>query len=215
MSLPLGVARDRGGADPSGEGGIMTSLTIRSVAARAVLAPLKRPVRTAVGTIPSAPLVLIDLQTAEGPVGRSYLFGYTPAALAPLVRLIGEIAPTLVGQDVAPVERLRDFDRRFRLIGWQGLIGMAVGGIDMACWDALGKAADRPVAALLGGEPKPLMAYDSYGVVDPKADEPAIIRSVESGFRGIKIKIGDGDLRKDVETVAAVRTMIGPGVSLM
>ena len=44
---------------------------------------------------------------------------------------------------------------------------------------------------------------------------PAIVRSVESGFRGIKIKIGDGDLRKDVETVAAVRTMIGPGVSLM
>ena len=192
-----------------------TTLTIREVTARAVLAPLERPIRTAVGTIPSAPLVLVDVGTAEGITGSAYLFAYTPVALAPLARLVEDIGKEICGRPVVPIERMRDFDRRFRLIGWQGLIGMAVAGLDMAFWDALGKAADRPVAALLGGEPKPLTAYDSYGVVDPKADEPAIIRSVESGFRGIKIKIGDGDLRKDVEAVAAVRTMIGPAVSLM
>src|SRR5258706_1997394 len=123
---------------------MMTSLTIRSVVARAVLAPLPRPVRTAVGTIPSAPLVLIDLQTDQGPVGRSYLFGYTPTALAPLVRLIGEIAPTLAGQDVAPVERLREFDRRFRLIGWQGAVGMGGGGGDKGGWGGPGGARVHP-----------------------------------------------------------------------
>src|SRR6266478_6184722 len=155
-----------------------TGLTIRTITARAVLAPLPRPIRTAVGTIPTAPLVLIDLQTAEGPVGRSYVFGYTPAALGPLVRLIDEIAPELAGKPVVPVDRLRNFDRRFRLIGWQGLIGMAVGGLDMAFWDALGRALEQPVVRLLGGSPSALPAYDSYGIVDPVADEPAIRRSV-------------------------------------
>ena len=192
-----------------------TSLTIRSVAARAVLAPLTRPVRTAVGTIPSAPLVLIDLQTNEGPVGRAYLFGYTPMALSPLVRLIGEIAPVLAGQAVVPAERMRDFDRRFRLIGWQGLIGMAVGGIDMACWDALGRALDQPVVRLLGGAPRGLPAYDSYGIVDPAADEAVIRGSVEAGFRAIKIKLGGGELAADVAAVRAVRGWIGPEVALM
>ena len=91
-----------------------SKLTIREINARAVLAPLKRPVRTAVGTIPSAPLVLIDVATEQGSSGRSYIFGYTPAALAPLVRLICEIAPELKGKPVAPVERMREFDRRFR-----------------------------------------------------------------------------------------------------
>ena len=91
-----------------------SKLTIREINARAVLAPLKRPVRTAVGTIPSAPLVLIDVATEQGSSGRSYIFGYTPAALAPLVRLIYEIAPELKGKPVAPVERMREFDRRFR-----------------------------------------------------------------------------------------------------
>jgi mandelate racemase len=110
---------------------------------------------------------------------------------------------------------MRDFDRRFRLLGWQGLVGMAVGGLDLAFWDALAKAADQPLAMLLGGTPKPLIAYDSYGVVDPKADEKPIARSLEKGFRGLKIKIGDGDLNRDVETVAAVRRFIGPDIALM
>jgi len=190
-------------------------LTIRDVKARAVLAPLQQPIRTAVGTIPSAPLVLIDVVTEEGSAGRSYIFGYTAAALAPLVRLIDEIAAELKGKPAAPVERMREFDRRFRLVGWQGLIGMAVSGLDMAFWDATARTLHEPVVGLLGGAPVRLPAYDSYGIIDPQADEKAIVQSVKDGFRAIKIKIGDGDLKKDVVAVGAVRAMIGPDVKLM
>ena len=37
-------------------------------------------------------------------------------------------------------------DAKFRLLGWQGLVGMAVSGLDMAFWDALGQAAGQPLA---------------------------------------------------------------------
>jgi mandelate racemase len=190
-------------------------LTIRSIKARAVRAPLRQPIRTAVGTIPSAPLVLIDVVTDQGITGRSYIFGYTPAALAPLVRLIDEIAPELKGKSVVPIERMRDFDLRFRLIGWQGLVGMVISGLDMAFWDAVARSLDQPVVRLLGGAPVPLPAYDSYGIVDLIADEKAILRSIDQGFRAIKIKIGDGGLDNDLATVRAVRAMIGPGIALM
>jgi mandelate racemase len=192
-----------------------TALTIRSIKARPVIVPMKRPIRTAVGTIPSAPLVLIDVVTDQGAIGRSYLFAFIPTALAPLVQLIDGMAAELKGQRVAPVERMRDFDRRFRLIGWQGLIGMAVSGLDMAFWDATARAADQPVVQLLGGVPSPIPAYDSYGIVDPVADEGDILRSVQAGFRAIKIKLGDGDFGKDRQAVRAVRAMIGPDVRLM
>jgi mandelate racemase len=192
-----------------------TALTIHGIRARPVIAPMKRPIRTAIGTIPSAPLVLIDVSTDQGAVGRSYLFAYTPAALAPLVQLIDGMAAELKGQRVAPVERMRDFDRRFRLVGWQGLIGMAVSGLDMAFWDALARAAEQPVVQLMGGVPSAIPAYDSYGIVDPAADENEILRSVQEGFRAIKIKLGDGDLGKDQQAVRAVREMIGPDIRLM
>jgi mandelate racemase len=190
-------------------------LTIRSVTARAVIAPLERPIRTAVGTIPAAPLVLIDLTTEEGPVGRSYIFAYTPVALEPLVRFIEKLSDELAGRSVAPFDRLAELDRRFRLVGWQGLIGMAVSGIDMALWDTVGQALGRPLAALLGSAPRPLAAYDSFGVIDLARDADAIVTSIEQGFRAIKIKIGDGDLDNDVATVRAVRRLIGDGIALM
>ena len=93
----------------------VNDLTIKDIKARAVVAPLKRPVRTAVGTIPSAPLILIDVLTEQGSAGRSYIFAYTAAALIPLVRLVDEIAAELKGKSVTPVVRMREFDRRFRI----------------------------------------------------------------------------------------------------
>jgi mandelate racemase len=190
-------------------------LTIAGVEARAVIAPLARPIRTAVGAIPAAPLVLIDVRAKEGVVGRAYLFAYTPLALAPLARFIADLGGELVGKAVAPVALMREFDRRFRLVGTQGLIGMALSGLDMALWDALARALGAPLARVLGGEPRPLPAYDSFGVVDLKGDIPAIARSVEQGFRAIKIKIGEHDVARDVVTVAEVRRTIGSSIALM
>jgi len=191
------------------------NLIIRKVTARAVAVPLERPIRTAVGTIPNAPLVLIDVMTEQGIEGRSYLFGYTPVTLVPIVRLLETIGETLIGKKVAPVSLQQEFDRRFRLLGWEGLVGMAVSGLDMAFWDALAKAAGWPLARLLGGEVTPLKAYDSYGIIDPRDDEKANRDSVARGFRGIKIKLGGGPLERDESLVKAVRDMIGPEIALM
>ncbi len=69
------------------------SLTIRGLQARAVDAPLANPIRTAVGEVPSAPLVLVDISTEEGVTGRSYLFAYTPVTLRSLVSLMTDLEP--------------------------------------------------------------------------------------------------------------------------
>jgi helix-turn-helix protein len=51
-------------------------LTLKSVNIRAVLVPLRRPVVSKVGLFKEWPLILIDLYTREGVVGRSYLEPY-------------------------------------------------------------------------------------------------------------------------------------------
>jgi mandelate racemase len=189
--------------------------TIRGVKARAVIAPISRPVKNAFGVIEAAPLVLIDVATDQGITGRSYIFAYTKLTLAPLVHLIEEIGRDLTGKAIAPFDLMAAMDAKFRLLGWQGLVGMAVSGLDMAFYDALGQAAGRPVAELLGGSPRPMRAYDSYGVVDPVADEKDLKRSLDQGFRGIKIKGGDGDAANDERIVKGVRKLIGPDIALM
>jgi mandelate racemase len=188
---------------------------IRSVRARAVIAPISRPVKNAFGVIEAAPLVLIDVVTDQGITGRSYLFAYARITLAPLVHLIEELGRDLTGKAIAPFDLMSLMDAKFRLLGWQGLVGMAVSGLDMAFWDVVGQMASKPLAELLGGSPRPIRAYDSYGAVDPVADEKDLRRSLDQGFRGIKIKGGDGDLANDERLVKAVRSLIGPDIALM
>jgi mandelate racemase len=192
-----------------------TTPAIRGVKARAIVAPISRPVRNAFGKIDVAPLVLIDVATDQGVTGRSYIFAYATVALKPLVHLIDEIGKELVGRAIAPFDLMSAMDARFRLLGWQGLVGMAVSGLDMAFWDGLGKIAGKPLVELLGGSVRPIKAYDSYGAVDPKADERDLRRSLELGFRGIKIKGGLGDAANDERIVRGVRALLGPDIALM
>src|SRR6201992_2972362 len=190
-------------------------LTIDSIAARAVAGAMSRPLRTAAGGGSRAALGLVDVHTSEGIVGRSYAFAYAPLMLRTLVQFLRDVAPALVGQPVSPRERMGQLDAQLKLMGMQGVVGMAIGALDQALWDALGRAADLPVAVLLDGAPKPLAAYDSYGLVDIKADLPLLEASVENGFEGVKIKLGAGEVADQVATVAAVRKVIGPECSLM
>src|SRR5436190_8528506 len=149
---------------------------IRSVSARALVVPLARPVKNAFGVIDSGPLVLIDVETDQGVTGRAYIFAYAKLTIKPLIHLVEEICRELIGKPIAPFELMSAMDAKFRLLSWQGLVGMAVSGLDMAYWDALGQIAGRTVAELLGGSARPIKAYDSYGVVVPTADGKALRR---------------------------------------
>jgi mandelate racemase len=159
--------------------------------------------------------VLLDVITEQGINGSAYLFAYTPLVLRSLRSLVDQLTPLLKGQPVVPLARQQQLELQFRLLGLQGLLGMVVSTLDMALWDALGKAAGQPVVRLLGGEPRLVRAYDSWGLVDPVRDASALERSVSKGFRGIKIKLGGGDLAHDLATLREVRNIVGHEVALM
>ena len=196
---------------------VPAALTVRALRARAVDVPMTRPLRTAGGVVSTAPLVLVDLETAEGVAGTSYVFCYTPLALAPVARLVEGLAPMLAGQPAAPFEIERALQRRFRLLGPQGLTGMAMAGIDMAAWDAQARAAGRPLVRHLGGVPRPLRAYNSNGLGLVGADAAAreAVELLADGFAAVKVRLGYPTLAEDVAVVRAVRRAVGADVRLM
>jgi mandelate racemase len=65
--------------------------------------------------------------------------------LTPLVELFSGLNETLTGLKATPVVLEQHLNSRFGLLGMQGLVAMAVAGIEMATWDALGKAAGLPL----------------------------------------------------------------------
>jgi mandelate racemase len=184
-------------------------LLVRAVRARAVNVPIA-PLRTASGTIASCPLVLIDAVTSDDRiVGRSYLFAYTPLCLAPLAELVQSLGASLAGGPAAPLTVFALLRQRLRLVGAGGLVAMALGGLDMALWDAQAKAAGRPLARLLGAAPRALPAYWSVGMCDPAEARRAAEAALAHGCRALKIKIGHTDAAEDLAAVRAVREVGG------
>lgn len=194
------------------------TVTIRSIRARAVLAPFRLPPAAATGAMPRAPLVLIDLETDAGMTGRAYLFTFTPAAQKPIVDFIHGIAPLIVGDAVAPLDLDAKLRKRHTLIDTPGLVGLALAGLDMCAWDAAAQIRGVPLAVLLGGSVKPIKAYNSCGLwiqpVAGVADEAEAL-AAEGGFPAVKLRIGRDDPAQDLAAVRAVKDRLGDRVAVM
>jgi mandelate racemase len=194
------------------------SLTFRRLEARPVILKLKRPVVARIATIVEWPMILIDLHTEEGIVGRSYLEPYTIKTLKYLVPALHDFGDMLKGRKVCPTELYTAARKSLHFVGYQGLSMIAVSGLDMAAWDALAKAAGMPLCVLLGSSVGPVKAYNSNGLwlkapaaVGAEAPE---LRD-EGGFTGLKLRMGRDRLRDDIATVEAVRKTVGDDMHLM
>ena len=190
-------------------------MKIQDIRVRAVAAPMKRPLATSIGQVTVAPLLLIDLQTSEGIVGRSYLFALAKPHLAPLAKLVEAMAEMVKGDEVAPFDLERKLRARYALLGVHNVVLFAMAGIDMAAWDALGQAARQPLVRLLGAVPRAIRAYNSKGLGIGKNLEKEAVELVEEGFGAVKLRLGRAEARDDLDALRAVKKAIGQQVTLM
>src|SRR5438477_3013431 len=192
-------------------------MKIRNIKCRAVAAPMKRPLATSVATLTASALLLIDLETDQGIVGRSYLFGMGKQNLPPMAKLVEAMAEIVKGDEVAPLELERKLRARYALLGVHNVVLIAMAGIDMAAWDALAQSLGQPLVRLLGAAPRPIPAYNSKGLgimpLAPLAKEASEL--VAEGFRAVKLRMGRPEARDDLEALRAVKQAIGPDIVLM
>lgn len=195
-----------------------TSLTFKSIRARPVVLKLKRPVVARIATITDWPLILIDLYTEEGVVGRSYLEPYTAKTMRYLIPALHDFGEMLKGRKVTPIELYDVARKSLHFVGYQGLSMIAVSGLDMAAWDVLAKAAGLPLCVLLGGSVGPVKSYNSNGLW---LQEPEVVAAEaielrdEGGFSGLKLRLGRDRVREDMATLEAVRRAVGEDMQLM
>jgi mandelate racemase len=193
-------------------------LTVRAIRTAGVEVPMTYALGTSRGTITKAPLLLIDLETEEGVTGRSYLWCYLPGVMPAIASVLKLVEATITGDRVAPPDLWETLGQRFALIGVQGLIRMAMSGLDVAAWDALGVAAGVPLVRLLGAEPKAIPAYNSCGLglmASPDAVADEAEKLLAGGFRAVKLRLGYPTWQQDRAAVRAVRARIGDSVALM
>ena len=163
-------------------------------------------------------LLVAEISTETGREGIG--FSYAKRAGGPaMFAHAREIAGELIGEDPNDIARLWE-----KLVwagasmGRAGSSTQAIAAFDIALWDLKAKRADLPLAKLLGAQRDSVRCYNTSGgylsaSVERVLENAELSRS--RGIGGIKIKVGQPDVREDLRRVESVREHLGDEFPMM
>lgn len=196
--------------------------------------PLPQPVHTSTHTIRQVSEVIVQLSTDAGLVGIGeahgpFLLRQGQEGLQAVSAILRHLTPLVLGEDPFNVERI-----------WQALFALtytsvrgipplarqqrqlitALSAIDIALWDLMGKATERPVYALMGGALRQRVPAYVTGFYYKDGDTLDDLRRetsfyLEQGYRTLKVKVGRVTPEEDAERVRVIRDAAGEDVDLM
>jgi L-alanine-DL-glutamate epimerase-like enolase superfamily enzyme len=177
--------------------------------------PVKNPYVYSHGVLRAFGNVLVRLHTDAGVVGigeASFVPGggvseETPESTKPIIDRY--LAPEVIGEDPFDLERIHQ-----KLDAAVPRNLSAKCGIDLALWDAMGKAVGLPACKLLGGmvEPRILCTYTLSIDTPERMAEHAVLRR-RQGYRALVVKIGR-DAEEDIQRLRLVREAVGDAMQL-
>jgi L-alanine-DL-glutamate epimerase-like enolase superfamily enzyme len=136
------------------------------------------------------------------PLGPFYLPAYATGARAG----IGELAPHLLGEDPAQLDKLN-----LRMDAALKGHPYAKSAIDIACWDILGQICEQPVCTLLGGRyGDDFVLYRAISQEAPEKMAAKVAGYRAEGYRRFQLKVG-GHPDTDIERIRAVSAELEPG----
>jgi L-alanine-DL-glutamate epimerase-like enolase superfamily enzyme len=175
-----------------------------------VSVPFQREETWAYGRRSGITNVLIEITTDDGIVGVGEAVGWPIPEVT--LAVLESARTVVVGQSGFDVADL--MGRLYDRCGWhyfRHTAGCALGGLEMALWDAIGKACHLPLNVLFGGAVRERVPYywhvPTGDVADMASDAHA---GVKAGFSTLYLKIGF-EPGGTVDVVRAVREEVGFG----
>jgi L-alanine-DL-glutamate epimerase-like enolase superfamily enzyme len=163
-------------------------------------------------------LLLAEIETCHGEKGFGFSYSLRAGGHAMLAHA-KDIAGELIGEDPDDIGRL------WEKMAWlgasvarTGVTVQAIAAFDVALWDLKAKRAGKSIGKLLGAHRKDVPCYNtSGGYLSSSLDEVLrnVDRSLAHGLGGIKLKVGQPDLKLDIARVRAVREHVGEDVPMM
>jgi len=152
---------------------------------------------------------IVGVETACGLVGYGEVCPlgpfYLPAYAEGVRSGLRELAPHLLGFDPRELAKLNH-----RMDAALKGHPYVKSGIDIACWDILGKATGLPVCVLLGGRfGESVQLYRAISQQPPDEMARNVAGYREQGYSRFQLKVG-GDPDQDIERIRAARSVLEP-----
>ena len=161
--------------------------------------------------------IITRVYTASGIVGEAYA-GDEDAGLGEIDGIIHkEIAPKLIGEDAFAIERCWELARpaTWDILRDRRLGLVATACVDVALWDAVGRALGMPLWKLWGGYRNSVPVITIGGYYAKDADITAEVRGlVEAQFAGMKFKVGGLSPEEDAVRLREARRAAGDDFAL-
>jgi L-alanine-DL-glutamate epimerase-like enolase superfamily enzyme len=186
-------------------------MRIKRIQAIAISLPMIKPVKMSFEEVRNAENVLARIETSDGVIGwgeaasAPTMTGETPGSMVAAVRYLADKLEGMPTDDIAAaMHRAGQY-----LYGNNG----AKAAIEMALFDALGKARGKPVYELLGGAKRQRVpALRLIGTGSTEGDIAETKKRLAEGYVAIKIKVGIASPEADAERARAVSAIPGDDV---
>ncbi|MCS6863929.1 MAG: mandelate racemase/muconate lactonizing enzyme family protein [Gemmataceae bacterium] len=165
-------------------------------------------------------LILVHLETANGVSGLGLTYTLGPGAAAIRSLIDTELAPLIRGEDPHATDRLfRCVESRFAATtGFRGLVARAYCAIDIALWDLRAKAADVPLAQLLGHAKSAagfVVSPVAVGNNDPQEVLQAAKTLLQQGATGLRVEMTNTeDLQSQADQLREIQDQLGADIWL-
>lgn len=166
--------------------------------------------------------IILTVETDEDVRGRVYSGDFGDVGTErrrTITRLIeDELAPIAIGRDAFATESIWEamFEGSKRFLNFETetrwLFVHAIGAIDTAIWDAIGKRLNTPLYELWGGYTDELPFISAVYYEENKGRDELVEEVQElkrAGMAGIKLKVGRGSIDEDIARLKAVREAMG------
>jgi L-alanine-DL-glutamate epimerase-like enolase superfamily enzyme len=173
--------------------------------------PFRSDMEWASGRRSGTTRLIVRLTTADGTVGWGETISLLDAIPAVLERVVLPIALT---KSVDQAEALHRHVLGAGYYHHKRAAVMAICAVEMAMWDAFGRACGQPLHRLWGGLWRERVEMAAYILAArPAAAAEAARAYLDCGHRSFKVKIGMSE-QTDIALVRAVREVIGPDLHL-
>ena len=183
------------------------------------LLPLPEPVGAAAsGVMREFEMVMVRIRDTDGNEGCGYtaLMVNQGAAVSKIIENV--CAEIVKSEDPRNIEWIwSKIWKTHHYAGRGAPLSFAIAAVDTALWDMRGNVLGEPLWRLLGGYNPTVRAY--AGNIDLNFPVDKLLtgasKSLDAGFRSIKMRLGKPTLQEDIKRVAAMRRHLGPDIELM
>ncbi|MDX1747879.1 MAG: mandelate racemase/muconate lactonizing enzyme family protein, partial [Halobacteriales archaeon] len=196
----------------------MPDLSIEDVRTGLYRIPNEEALEDATQSFDVLELILTEVTLSDGTEGLGFTYTIGEGGSAMREFLDTTLVPVLLDDCPAAPRPARERLRRATtFVGREGISEPAIGAVDVALWDALGRRRNAPLYDLLGATRRTVPAYQTHGgwlqfSVDELVEHAH--DAADQGFAGVKMKVGRGHA-EDARRVTAVRDALPEHMDLM